>query len=98
MAHQVAKENPPPLQHADHEQVAAGVVVADLLPQLGDASLQILARDKGLADRRLAHRPQSMETQDSNVRCLASMRAKERLAQTMVGIPTRAKRIASRPG
>ena len=55
VAHQVGEEEHGALQHADHEQVAALVVPADLLAQLGDAPLQVLAGDQGLADRRVAH-------------------------------------------
>ena len=56
VAHQVGEEEHGALQHADHEEVAALVLLADLPPQLGDAPLQLLAGDQGLADRGLAHR------------------------------------------
>ena len=56
LAHQVGEEEDRALEHADHDQVAALVVAADLVAELGDAALQILAGDEGLADRRVAHR------------------------------------------
>ena len=54
-AHQVGEEEDGALQHADHDQVAALVVAADLGAQLGDPALQVLAGDEGLADRGVVH-------------------------------------------
>src|SRR5207302_3767594 len=48
--HQVGHEEDGPLEHADQEQVAAGVVGRDLLPELGDASAQALLLDQHLVD------------------------------------------------
>ena len=59
VAHQVGEEEHGALEHADHDQLAAGVVAADLRAQLGDAPLQVLSGDEGLADRGVDHGAQS---------------------------------------
>ena len=51
LAHQVGEEEDRALEHADQDQVAALVVAADLGAELGDAPLELLGRDEGLADR-----------------------------------------------
>ena len=59
MAHQIGEEEHRALQHADHEEVTPLVVAADLVAELGDAALQLLAGDEGLADRGVTHAGQS---------------------------------------
>ena len=50
-AHQVGHEEDRALEHADEQQLAAGVVGGDLRAELADARLQALLVDQDLADR-----------------------------------------------
>ena len=51
-AHQVGHEEDGALEHADEQQLAAGVVGGDLGAELADPRLQRLLVDQDLADRR----------------------------------------------
>ena len=55
-AHQVGEKEDRALEHADHEEVTPGVLLADLAAELGDPPLQVLAGDEGLADPGVGHR------------------------------------------
>ncbi len=55
LAHEVGDEEDGALQDADHEEVAALVVAADLRTELGHARRKIVLGDEGLADRRVVH-------------------------------------------
>jgi hypothetical protein len=58
LPHQVGEEEDGALEHADHHQVATGVVAVDLGAELDDPPLQLLGLDQGLADVRVVHGPQ----------------------------------------
>src|SRR4051794_8649719 len=55
LPHQVGHEQHRALEDADHQQVAAVVVAADVGPQLADSSLKVLGADQGLADSAAGH-------------------------------------------
>ena len=63
VAHQVGDEQDRALEHADHDQVAALVVAADLGAELGDAPLQVLGRRRGSRRSLVVSRPQCYATQ-----------------------------------
>ena len=69
-AHQVGEEQHGALQHADHHQVAARVVAADLGAELGDPPLQVVGRDQDLADRGVVHRAARLQRRDRRDRPL----------------------------
>ena len=62
VAHQVGEEEHRALQDADHHQVAARVVAADLGAELGDPPLQVLARRRGSRRSRRPARPSRLQS------------------------------------
>ena len=55
------------LEDADEDQVAALVVAADLLAELGDPPLEVLGGDEDLADRLRRPRPLAQARSDARV-------------------------------
>ena len=55
MAHEVGEEEDGALEHPDEQQVAVGVLGADLLAERAHALLEVVGLDEDLADLGVAH-------------------------------------------